>query len=288
MKILHMTMDRDDPITNALVKSSNKSNLLIMTIEDFINEVTVFDRSNMNGSRLSWEYRGQVITNSKDTILLSRICHLPNKISQQFNKVDQEYAVAELEAYFGFAFNAFNSLNLDIDERGCISRYSLPMQWKKVQSQKKSILTPEYYLGDNRFNHLSKENLVYSNIYQYNLWSQQPSEKIESESIFCFKKPSGIPVVFLNVNSQLLVTEIPGNKKLSAPEISELTAVAENIAKMFQYFVSELLLFYHKGDITFGCICPYIIQSNLNNQFNSMVANTIEEAVNSYEKYIYA
>ena len=276
-------MDYDDPISQALVQYA-KIDVVTVSIEDFINIVTVYDQCDSNGTHICWELNDQVITNTNDIVLLSRVCHIPQKIIQQFIPTDRDYALSELEAYLGFALNAFASLHQDINEKGCIECYALPLQWAKVKRASFQLTTPEYFLGDMRFNHLDSNDLIYSDIYQYNMWSKNASSNLDLETGFCFVAPEGTAIICLVIGQEVLITQTTDKQFFSESEIIRIKLVARRIAKNFGYFISEILFFYSEDRLSFGCISPYIIQSHQNSEFSLMVNHAITTAVSNHEK----
>jgi len=86
--------------------------------------------------------------------------------------------------------------------------YSMPtatvIQWDMINNMNTSYITPDYYWGDARFNHLKDPPLVYSHIYHFNKWQENtPSQE---KMIFCFKQPLGTPCFSLVINESVLIT----------------------------------------------------------------------------------
>lgn len=284
MKLLHITIDTQDPISQVLIQEKC-SQVIVLSIRDFVKKVNIFDECSMDKVNIHWEYQSGIINNHDNILLFSRISQIPNDIWHDFNKADQEYALNELEAYLGFALNAFHKLNPIIDEKGCVPCYSIPYQWLRIRNSTISVSTPEYYLGDRKFNHLTEEDVLYSSIYEYNLWS---NTKISNDkTVFCFKKPRGVPIVCLVIYHDILISQPVSSQNIINIKLEVIKKIAVSIAALFNYFVSEILLFEDGEQITFGCISPYIIQSHHHSNFYNLVNDSISQAINDYEKNIF-
>ena len=284
MKLLHITIDIQDPISQALIQGKC-SQVTVISIRDFVGKVNIFDECSMDRVNIHWEYQGEIINNHDNVLLFSRVSQIPNDIWHDFDTVDQEYALNELEAYLGFALNAFHKLNPIIDEKGCIPCYSIPYQWLCIKNSTIPVSTPEYYLGDRKFNHLMGDDILYSGIYEYNLWSN--TKVPDDRTVFCFKRPSKFPIVCLVIYHNVLIIETNGCQNILKTRLEYIKRIAIQIATLFNYFVSEILLFQDGERIIFGCISPYIIQSHHHSDFFTLVNDAINQAIRDHEKNIY-
>lgn len=284
MKFLHITVDESDPVTQSILQQ-NKSKWTVLTLHDFIKKVNIYDECNASGVNIKWQYNKMTFCNDKKTILYSRICHFPQSLFQDFSENDREYAQSEMEAYLGFALNSFNKLDPVIDERGCIPCYSLPQQWQSIKSSELMVAVPKYYWGDPKFNHLDSRHLVYSGIYEYNMWSIRKKNDLESNSVFCFERPNGIPMICFVINGNVMLLDSKNNYMGHHKEIKD---IARQLAKIFNYFLCEILLFVDLHEVTIGCISPYVIQSHANNKFSQFVNDTFWEVMHDKENNIYS
>jgi len=277
-------MDYHDPITQVIVQgSSYQAN--VITIDSFIKDVAVNDICSQVQMKINWNYQGIDIKNDENTLLLNRMCHIPKRIFNFFRESDQEYALAELQAYFGFALNMFNKIDPKINEYGCIPSYSLPYQWEKIKNEYPSFETLEYYWGDKKYCHLkSNDNLVYSDIYQYNLWSKQHSLVNKTDSVFCFREPKGVPLIVFVIGKSVLYS----HRSLQDQSKKQLNRILLELVQTFGYFICEILLFINHDQITFACISPYIIQSHVNAQFEETVNHEITRIAADYEQRFHA
>lgn len=284
MKFLHITVDKNEPITKAILQQK-KSKWIVLTLHDFMKSVNIYDQSTMSGTLIEWQYYGMILTNNKETLLSSRICHIPTSLFDDFNVSDRQYAQSEMEAYLGFSLNAFTKLDPLIDERGCIPCYSLPQQWHLIRSNEILASVPEYYWGDPKFNHLKGSDLIYSGIYEYGIWSTRHLSLEKSNSIFCFEQPIGIPVICFVINGNVLLLD-SDNKYMGHHK--DIKYIARQLAKMFCYFSCEILLFVGSNTVTVGCISPYVIQSHWNDKFSQFVNDAFWEITYDSQNYVYS
>lgn len=276
MQIFLFTTDQFDPISHALL--AGDQSIIQLTLQEFMQHVEVFDYLDPKHLSIHWQYNDVVINNDQQTLLLNRVCQIPTTLFNDFNSDDAEYALSELEAYLGFALNAFNSINRAIDERGCVPCYSLPYQWRKTKKAFNQIQVPGYYWGDARFNHLNKENLIYSDIYRYDLWRVVSAPQAE-KSVFCFERPKGQALISLVIGDNVLLT---GDLQLSEEMSQQIKLLSVNIAQDFNYFICEMLFFIEEKTICFGCVSPYVIESDKAKGFSVFVNQSIACEIEQY------
>ncbi|MBA2649876.1 MAG: hypothetical protein H0U75_09855 [Legionella sp.] len=274
-KIVIASHALDEAITQCVIKNkrSMDSHFIIVSLRDFISSYDVFDELDDLSHTIRWyNYNGrdEDIISNESHCLLNRVLYVPGHLFSDFASSDKEYASRELEAYLGFAFNAFSGVGNKSAKGICAEILSLPQQWRKIK-QVCEINVPNYYWGPEHFNTLDKEDgLVYSSPYNFINWSlcnTLPEEGGE-ESLFCFEKPQGDPIFILSIgNEQLIYSHI----FLSKETEDCVKQFSKIIAQSAGYFISEILFFINESAITFGCINAEIIRSNKNPCFDEFV-----------------
>lgn len=246
-----------------------------ISLDNFLNSVTVFDEIDIHETKIHWEKDGLTINNDKNTLILSRLFYNSQAICNGFKVADKDYALAEIRAYLGFSINSFNTLNHALDENGHEISHPLPTQWEAIKNFNETYHVPDYYWGDYRFNHLQGEDLVYSEICNFKKWRKHKSSN--EKMVFCFKKPKGKPYFSLVINGSALVTtpSIPDDSLVATKIANESIA----LAKQFNYFISESLYFYDGEKIISAFISPLVSYSKKNNQFNTFVHQHIQRAI---------
>ena len=97
-----------EPVTKVLLKHKKALGITSLSMRDFLDKATVFDKITEEEASVHWEIPGiGVITNSKETFLINRVLKCPHEWFKDFIKGDRYLAREELMAYLQFALNAF-------------------------------------------------------------------------------------------------------------------------------------------------------------------------------------
>lgn len=272
--ILIASHSLDEAITKCIIKNNQKfgKQLSIVSLQEFIEEYEVFDELSDSSNIIRWRNKYEQTISNTDHLLLNRVLYFPDNIFSNFTNSDKEYALRELEAYMGFAFNSFKGVGNQSAKGICAEILSLPQQWNKIEKHCGTNI-PNYYWGPSYNNSLYNKNiLVYSNPYNFTNWSITNGITAEEEHIFCFEKPQGDPIFILSIGSkQLISSNIPLSKSME-DSIKNLTL---KINQALNYFISELLIFINGEAFTFGCLNAEIIRSNRNINFDEFVCRNL-------------
>jgi hypothetical protein len=255
---LLLCSDIHEPVSKVLIQHKDELAFpfLIMTLEDFLKDVEVFDEIIDGIPKIEWTCpKNRKITNS-DWFLVNRVLSLPQKLFEDFHPEDREYAQAEFRAYLMFALMSFPE-SLGKPGQGGLSgnRYSLPLQWSKVENLNLEIAVPIFFLGNKQympFDNASK--VVHTSPFNYYFW--KPDVKKESE--FCFIRPEGNPVISSVVGDQGFAFPAKEDYILDTQE-ERITVASKKIADEFGYPIAESLWFVDGEHITFGMMSniPY-------------------------------
>lgn len=263
----------DEAITRSVLnhRKSLKAAITIISLQEWMSEYEVFDELGDTGTSIQWMKGTEHRISNASHLLLNRVLYVPSHLFSNFTKKDREYAQREFEAYLGFAFNAFTGVGNRLANGACVESISLPQQWNRIAKEKAlKIKIPKYYWGPYRDNHLeNKDNVVYSKIFNFLQWSRSQNP-IEEKQVFCFEKPRGQPLFVLSIGRAQLITFDGG---LSQELKDKIALLVERIQSVFDYFISEILLFMDGPHIHFGCINPDIVRSDKNEHFDSFVCN---------------
>lgn len=266
----------DEAITKSLVKNAKnlEADIQIVLVQELMSDYQIFDEVSDTGTSIKWTKEPVTQITNSNYYILNRVLYIPNALFNNFTKVDREYAQREFEAYIGFSFNAFNGVGNHLPNGLCVESVSLPKQWSMV-AKKFEVNVPNYYWGPSDYNSLNdKQNLVYSQIYNFLNWSISQTTSVHGH-IFCFEKPSGQPVFVFSIGDKHLITsDIYLSDKLKI----KLKALVRGINLHLHHFISEMLFFINGETINFGCINPEVIRSNKNKDFENFVCiNLISE-----------
>jgi hypothetical protein len=154
LKILVLYDDLSDPVV-ALIKNQQKmlkDDVTLMSLQEFIEEVNIFDQLNTHGTSIYWSYEAddgstKYWTNC-DTYLLNRCQNVKGVCDLLFHPDDREYAFHELTAYLKFAFTAFKYRLQPVSYYG-ISGAMMPLcaQWDQLSGTVPTMTVPSYYMG---------------------------------------------------------------------------------------------------------------------------------------------
>ena len=101
-------------------------------------------------------------------------------------------------------------------------------------------------------------------------------EITESEPVFCFLKPYGLPVFVCCIAGHTLIT---GHSNLTVNSLQRIEHLVTGIKQRFDYFAYEILLFIQDDLVTFGCINHEIVKSIENPLFESFVLSSVDSVV---------
>ncbi|MDI9818513.1 MULTISPECIES: hypothetical protein [unclassified Legionella] len=275
-KLLVASSHRSEAITKWILESESvKQSIDVIFIEELLDNFEIRDELDKNGPSIQWfDTVGNKYSN-KTHYLLNRVINVEECLFNQFRHEDRNYAQREFEAYLGFALNAFVSPQIQAINGICERFKTLPQQWQMVKNIE-GISIPRYYWGSPGHPFLSDEkNIVHSSIFDCLNWSTNQIYS-EQESGFRFIKPDGKPLFVLSIGEKDLITF---DEKSSIEQRTRIKVITQQIRKLFEYFIFELLLFVNEEKITFGCINIDIIQSAKNPGFNSfMQKHLVEES----------
>jgi len=280
-KILITSHSLGEAITKCVIDNQNYFDvpITVVSLQELITDYTIFDELTDSGSVIRWNKGSDFCISNKDHYLLNRVLYVPNVLFNDFISHDQEYAQREFEAYLGFSFNAFVGVGNKSAKGEIGDVLSLPQQWASIRN-KFEINVPNYYWGPSYRNSLKNmNNVVYSSIYHFMNWSISNSAQV-NKHIFCFEKPPGNPVFILSIGGKQLITS---NVDLSINMEDRLLEIAKQIALIFNYFISEILMFVDGDNLYFGCINHEIIRSNKNSSYDQFVC---ENLINEFFKCI--
>ena len=262
-----------EAITKCVIDNRNYFDvpITVVSLQELIADYTIFDELTDAMSTIRWYKGSDFCISNKDHLLLNRVLYVPNALFSDFINHDKEYAKRELEAYLGFAFNAFTGVGNKSPMGGVDDVLSLPQQWASIRN-KFEMNVPNYYWGPSYKNSLkNKNNLVYSTIYNFMNWSVT-NNFCENEHIFCFEKPRGTPVFILSIGDKQLITS---DFDLSVDMKIRLQEIAKKIHVHFNYFIFEMLIFIDGANLNFGCMNHEIIRSNKNASYDEFVCNNL-------------
>lgn len=272
-KFIITTYSNKEAISECVTKSPIlKDDFKIVTLNDILNKYDIFDELSDKGPIIRWFENNKIIASNLTHAILNRVTFIPDHLFNEFIKEDKEYAKREFEAYVGFAFNSFSGVSNNCPRGLCSKILSLPEQWQKL-SNLSNVFVPQYYWGPQKFNPLRSDKIVYSDIYDFYNWSCLNTltnyDKLKYSPIFCFERPTGLPVFTLNLGSEILFTTKINLSKYLKQRIIEISKFAHSLQDSF---ISEALFFVENNTIFFGCINPEIIASKKNQNFDKFIS----------------
>jgi len=267
--ILLASFSRNEAISKWILQSAKNlaSTIDILFIDELLRDYEIHDELNDQSVKIRWYKNDTLIFSNESHCLLNRITGSPPFFYDNFQEGDRDYAKRELEAYLGFAFNQFQSVQRIAVDGICEKTFSLPQQWSMV-AKHLQLSVPVYYWGYKEFNPLGNlSHCIYSSIYNLLNWSQQQFEENENYE-FCYLRPKGIPVFILSVGQKHLITS---DLSLSNRQELLLQYILQHLRDLFPYFIFELLVFIESDHVTFGCINIDVLRSKKNKQFDSFL-----------------
>lgn len=262
----------DEPITRALFFSEldQKFNMIKLSLELLLKETTIIDEFTENEVKVDWTLpSGSKISNSKDFYLINRIISVPDALFHDFVEEDRTYSLSEFRAYLAFAIEAFPC---------CFSRpgafglsgnhYSLPRQWERVQQSSLFVKVPRYYLGDMHYCTLRGE-VIYSEPFNFYYW--KPSTEVKYELSFAFERPKGKPIIACVIGDEIEIFPYYSHEFLSAEDVKVIEELSKDVAKLFNYPISESLFFLGNHKVSFGMITNIPYASRNKKWFLSMI-----------------
>lgn len=268
-RLLVVSSSLDEAITQWILanKAYSSSGIDVLLLEELLKACEIQDELTPKKTVIRWFKNGRLRYGNASHHLLNRIIYIDDKLFECYEKGDQEYAKREFEAYLGFSLNSFSKVQNIAINGLCERVYSLPFQWMLVEKQLK-LQVPHYYWGLRQSNTLvpqgNCQRVVYSHIYDFLNWSN-PVEVKEESTQFCFLRPLGEPVCVLSLGAQHLFSS---SITLSDDQRQDIEKIAQDIRRLFSYFVFELVLFVHQEKISFGCVNIDLVRSSKNPEFN--------------------
>lgn len=280
MKPILIYSHSDEPITQVLLSSEfdKKNNIIKLSLETFLKEVTIIDEFNRNNTKIEWNLSsGTKISNSSDFYLINRVLSVPETLVQDFSEEDQVYSLSELRAYLAFAIEAFPFCFSKPGPFGLSgNRFSLPRQWEMIKQNGLPFKTPNYYLGNMHFCPLAGE-IVYSNPSNFYYWKPNPNAR--NQTAFAFEKPKGIPVVAFIAENCTEVFPYHPHHHLSLEECSLIKEQSLNLSRLFDYHIAECLFFLDNQRFSFGMISNIPYASKNKSWFSTMVCSFFLDAI---------
>jgi hypothetical protein len=267
-KLLITSSSFDEAITRCVLKHKHAFDIIIevITIQALLDHYHIHDELSDDGALIRWFKPNHPPYSNQTHVLLNRTLVVHQDLFLKFTEPDRDYAQREFEAYLGHAFSAFQGLDNQTVNGLAGTLLSLPEQWQRIQDKTATLHTPAYYWGPKTRCPL-KNNLIYSDIYDVFNWSKKSSQA-NPEHLFCFKKPTGYPVLIASLGEQHLIT----SKQTPSTAIQkQLTAHLNMLRNCFNYFIFEALFFIAPDQIHFGCIHPDLTQSSKHSNFDAFI-----------------
>ncbi|MGK5595272.1 MAG: hypothetical protein ACSNEK_07945 [Parachlamydiaceae bacterium] len=268
----------DEPITRALFSSEldQKFNMIKLSLELLLRDTIIIDEFNENEVKVDWTLpSGSKISNSKEFYLINRVVSIPEALFHDFVEEDKIYSLSEFRSYLAFAIEAFP---LCFSKPGAFglsgNRYSLPRQWERVQQSSLLVKVPRYYLGDMRYCELRGE-IVYSEPFNFYYW--KPNTKVKYEPSFAFERPPGKPIIVCVIGDEIEIFPYYSYESLSIEDIQLIKEISKEVAKLFDYPISESLFFIDNNKVSFGMITNIPYASRNKKCFSSMVSSFLIE-----------
>lgn len=279
--LLLIYTDPQEPLTRLLIAHQEALELRVLCAKELLDEeFQIFDSFNVEKTELNWfSPKLGNISNTQDILVINRVTHVPIDWFADFQLADREYARNEFWAYLAFALNAFPQVTERPGpaglNRGC---YPLTEQWKYVDTSfKGGILTPDFYIGPaelvpKEWNQLA----ICTQPYDFYNWSEASCLDKETDSLFCMKKPKGIPVLASIIGNDVAFCYQEEMQETFLVELEEkLTEISLSISTHFQFFVSEILFFQEGNQTTFGMTYNLPISTCYMSSFESRVLDCI-------------
>lgn len=248
---------KHDPVVKAIIEHDQYNDWLCISINDLLNKVIIFDKIENGNISINWTLpNGNIIKNSDQIKLVSRVISVEAELFSDYHPDDREYAQNEFYAYLAFAINSFKRRLNDVTAYGLSgSNFPLVLQWEKNKNLLRSlnISTPNYYLGDIEFsnNFLDDKETIVSNIFNYYHWkviTEEEKSKIVGHQ-FLIEKPAGKPICVLY--SSGIVTLQPDHE-LSKDIQARLVNASKEICNNLETNIAELLFFVSDSNVTFA------------------------------------
>lgn len=266
-QLIILSSRKHDPIYQHASTIKSKS-IIAISLHDFIENLSINDHMDNNGTRISWLFNDKKIHNDDNNILLNRVFSIESSLFKDTHKNDRDFMAAELQAYIGFAVDHFVNLEHNYNEMGIVITLPLYQQWQRIIHANINIHSPQYYWGDKRFNQLNYNDNISGDIFDITLWNT--NIKSHNDILFQYQRPSGTPVFALCINNHVLITQYQLNNKKNISE-STLILLSKKIQLLFRYTICETLFFIDNNKITFGNITPHILHSYNNEYFNEFI-----------------
>lgn len=280
--------DPREPITKVLLKHKKALNITPLFLLDFLKKGDIFDTMTDKKVSIRWEMPGLgTITNSKDLFLINRaFSPLQEKWFNDFDINYRLFAQNEYQAYLYFAVNAF-PYKTDRPNVGNLvgGQFSLATQWEKVKQKNLPLKTPEYYLGDVQMlpPDWNPADIVCSEDFKFLNWKPNLATNKE-RYIFAFLKPLGSPYLCLNIHDQVFLYALDPNSlvpldslNLKKSKKNKIMAISRDINALFEHFVSEVLVFVNKEDISFGMINNQLLAARKVPDFEQVIVKSFKK-----------
>lgn len=267
-----------EPVTHAILTSELDKTLPLvkLSLRSLLNDSLIFDEIHDDKVKIEWTLSsGEKLYNTDNYYLLNRVLTVPKELFDEFDPVDSAYALNEFSAYLTFAIQSFPNCSARPSPFGLSgNHFSLPRQWEVVHKGKLDIEIPKYYLGN--LSYIQKSpNLIYSTPHNYYLW--KPSEDKHHSSSFAFERPVGIPIICCVIGNEVEIYPYKREYNIPLLDIQFIHEIALHLTQLFNFPISEILLFYNDSQITFGMISSTPYASRNKSWFNTMLQSFLKK-----------
>lgn len=272
----------DEPITKSLLSSElgQKNGLIKLPLKRLLEEATISDDFSIEETNIKWTFSsGFTILNTSKFYLINRVISVPEELFNNFHVEDRAYSLQEFRSYLAFAIESFPVVFSKPGAFGLSgNRFSLPRQWEIIRRSRLKYNTPNYYLGNMSFCSI-KNNLVYSDPFNFYFWKPNSNNEQSSKFSFAFSRPRGVPVVVF-LTSKEFTLFCPTHEESIIPGASNLLkSASRNILRMFNYEVAEILFFVENKSFTFGMISNIPYASSKKDWFQNLVTTHFESKI---------
>ena len=266
----------EDPIAR-VIQANPRKHVCVISMQEFIEEVQVFDVIDTEGAVVSWLFDGRTLSSQQQVLLLNRNHGIARGYFNRLSSVDDSYCISELYAYLGFALSVFEHLNKVVTPYGQDPFYDLPIQWSLMMSM--GLAVPTYYWGDPRFNPLKGEDIIFSESHNIYKWRNKKNDTDDKDRVidFCFRRPVGDPIFVLIVGQCGMA--VCGRTR-SIIRCTTVLEIAIQVAEKLDLFVGEAVFFRNNrsGEYVFGAMSSRINFTSTIDGFETVVLKGLSYA----------
>lgn len=267
-----------EPVTKALLTSELDEDLKLvkLSLSSLLKEASIFDEVHDDEVKIEWTLAsGEKIRNTDNYYLLNRVLTVPQEMFDEFDTEDRTYSMSEFSAYLAFAIESFPKCSAKPAPFGISgNHFSLPRQWDIVMKGNLSLAVPDYYLG-NLSSISQKTNLVYSTPHNYYFWKLNPEDS--NARSFAFERPTGAPIICCVMGDEIEVYPYQRDRQIHVSDSHLIKEIAFQLAHLFNFPISEVLLFYDTSKISFGMISSIPYASKNKPWFNILLQSFLKK-----------